>query len=291
MALMLAAPPFASTDIMALTALAPVSTETRDYQLKDFRGISVSGSVRVVYTQDKAFSVSLSARADMLDRVDVSVKHGILTVKHRREAKPGNPRRNNRHDRNCDVVLRVSAPLLSAIALSGASLFETGQMTTHDLTATVSGASKFHADVLECSVLTLTLQGASTADVDVTVCTDCHVSAQGASHVKMSKVTGTGQARWAATGASHLDVMDAGHKSCDVSLTGASRGTVRLHSSRVAISAAGASRLAAHVHCSALTAQSSGTSSIDLSGKAGKVKTTLGSTSASISTRHLQRAD
>jgi hypothetical protein len=151
-----------------------VKTENRE--VSDFKAIEVSGAFEVEITSQKDFSLEVEADDNLLPLITTEVDDGKLIIKSEKSIKTGNP-----------LKVRISAPDISGLELSGASkvnlvnlnndslsLDSTGaskikiEGTTKDFEVEMSGASKLDAESLKAENVSVESSGASSLNVFVT---------------------------------------------------------------------------------------------------------------------------
>lgn len=163
-------------------------TETRP--ASGFTSVAVSGALSVEVGTAGAAGVELSGDDNVLPLIRTEVEGDRLTVASRGSFRPKVP-----------LVIRVTAPQLAELAVSGASKAVLhgvhGDSLKIDLggasklradgavgrlTVEVSGASNAELDDLAAERVTATVEGASDADIAVSKALDAHVS--GASRLR-----------------------------------------------------------------------------------------------------------
>ena len=130
------------------------SETTTVYQLRDFTGIDVSGIAQVIFTQGPSFFVEVeeSPNPDLITKVE---KRGqtlyVSTEQKRRGVNIGS---------NDNPLVRITAPDLAAIKLSGVTVFNTSQITGRDLRIDISGASKMETGLMSYDKVVASTSGA-----------------------------------------------------------------------------------------------------------------------------------
>jgi hypothetical protein len=125
--------------------------ETRD--VGSFSAIDASGVFKVFLTQGDETIVEIETREDVMDRVEATVKGGVLVL-----STKGNTR-------NARIVARVTTPSIDKIKMSGASnLVGQNEIQSPELNINVSGASK-----LELALNTGSLETRGSGAVNITL--------------------------------------------------------------------------------------------------------------------------
>jgi hypothetical protein len=163
-----------------------VVKERRD--VSEFKQVDVS-AIQVEITAQKDFSVEVEADDNLLPLVRTEVRGGVLRIETNGRYKSRNP-----------IIVRVSAPNIEDLDVSGASKVSLTNLsnenfaihssgaskikvegTTANLEIKTSGASKINAENLKAENVSVDASGASHATVSVSG--DLKVNASGASNV------------------------------------------------------------------------------------------------------------
>ena len=261
---------------------------TRTYKLSDFTGIQVSNVVKVVYTQGDKYEVKLTGRTDWLDLMEVTSAGGMLKVKAKKTKAFNRVKKQDQPDGSHNFILRLTAPSLQDINLSGVSAFEGKQLTMGNLNLHLDGVSKFRADAIKCNDMRLNLSGASKVEVGSVKCKKIDGNITGASKVELPDVSQSQKAVFDVSGASKIDVT-AESLALEARIVGASKGELCFTGGNLSAYCAGASHINAEVRCKEVDAKCYGASKIELSGAAGKVETDKDGVASKIDTSCLKK--
>lgn len=138
---------------------SPASVRTREFNLKDFNGISAHSFYKVTLVRDDSFKVSVEFDSALEKYLKVHVSNGVLNLE--LKELPSSLQKGAK-------ILRatVHMPSLSSLDLSGAaSLTAEGRFESRkDFRATLSGASKVKDLNISASKASLDMSGASVCD-------------------------------------------------------------------------------------------------------------------------------
>ena len=261
---------------------------TRTYKLSDFTGIQVSNVVKVVYTQGDKYEVKLTGRTDWLDLMEVTSTGGMLKVKAKKTKAFNRVKKQDRPDGSHNFILRLTAPSLQDINLSGVSAFEGKQLTMGNLNLHLDGVSKFKADAIKSNDMRLNLSGVSKVEVGSLKCKKIDANINGASKAELPDVSQSQKAVFDVSGASKIDVT-AESLALEVRIVGASKGDLSFKGGNLSAYCAGASHLDTEVRCKEVEAKCYGASKIGLSGAAGRVETDKDGVASKIDTSRLNK--
>jgi len=197
-----------------ITGSGNILTEEMDFS--EFTQLEVSSAFDVEITQSDSYSVSITADDNLFDYIQVSkvgetLKIGLRTVNIRWPA---------------TLQANVTMPQLSGLNLSGAtSGTASGFSSTENLDIEVSGASSLELTEISAGDAMLNISGASDVIGDMAA-SDVNLIIDGASTVQLE---GSGNDIVAiVSGASRIRLGDFTVNNADVSLSGASSGTINL---------------------------------------------------------------
>lgn len=165
-----------------------VVTQARD--LNDFHAVEVSNAIQVEITAQKDFAIEVQADDNITPLVRTEVTGGVLRISCDKHYSTSSP-----------VRVRVSAPDIDGLDISGASNVTLAGVKNSGLTVEVSGASKVRVDGAT-SELKVEASGASKVDTSSLAAESCTVSTSGASNATVNAVSSL-QAD--ASGASHIN--------------------------------------------------------------------------------------
>ena len=192
----------------ALKGSGKLKTET--YNFTDFSDVEISSAFEVEITRSSSYSVTATVDDNLIKYVDVSKEGETLRIAFKRVTMEG----------PVTLKARITMPKLRGLDLSGATRGTvSGFSSTENVDLKVSGASKIIGDI-----------SAATVNFDVS----------GASTVQLKGSAGNMVA--VATGASKIKLAGFVVKNANVTLDGASTGSVNL-SGRLDADLSGASKL------------------------------------------------
>jgi len=180
----------------ALTASAAFAGDDKErvsttLELRDFERISISGVYDLSIDVGEDFSVEISGPAAEVDRVEASVKGGVLELGQSKSKK-----RWGRKQHGVDA--KISLPKLSGIDVSGVVDGDVDDIDAEDfdlsisgvgdirltgrcdsLDASVSGVGDLDADAFQCRVVKVSVSGVGDASVYASEEVDATVSGMG----------------------------------------------------------------------------------------------------------------
>jgi len=204
--------------------------ETEEMDFSEFTRVEVSSAFEVEIAQSDSYSVSVTADDNLFDYIQVSkvgetLKIGLRTVSIQWPA---------------TLQANVTMPQLHGLNLSGATNgTASGFTSTENLDIEVSGASSIELAEISAGDAMLNISGASDVTGDITA-GDVNLNVAGASTVQLEGSASDIVVE--ASGASRVKLGDFTINNADVSLSGASSGTVNL-SGRLDADLSGASNL------------------------------------------------
>ena len=181
-----------------------VVTERRE--IRDFKGVDVSGVFHVEIRAQEEFSVEIEADDNLLPLIRTEVRNGVLHLETDGRLK-------------CDngLKVRISAPDISQISASGASKVDLGGVKNSELRVDTSGASKVNLNG-ETEQFFVEVSGASSIDAENLKAETADISASGASRVSTFALN---ELRAQASGASKISYTGS-PKNIEKSSSGAS---------------------------------------------------------------------
>lgn len=239
---------FSGNAMYALTSEAveygvSVEPTTQKYDVKDFKSIQASGSLKITYEQSPDYSVEARSSKDMLDVLKVENQAGVLRL--------GLTKSLRRLTNDIEVI--VKGPALDYLKLSGACELMGNSVTMNtDATIDLSGACSVYFVNFKCKELNAELSGASNMDGTFVVNGEAKLSNSGAGSLK-GNINATDMVRLSNSGASSLK-MD-------------------VKAPRIIVRNSGTSGTTLAVDCDHLEVENTGISHMTLSGRADKVDT------------------
>jgi len=204
--------------------------DTQEFNFSDFARVEVGYAFEVEVVQSASYSVSITADDNLFDYILVS-KQGT-TLKIRLEPAL--------HYVFTTLQAKITMPQLDGLALSGATRGTvSGFSSTDNIDIEVSGASSLNLVEMSAGDIEFDISGASRVTGDITA-GDADFDVSGASTVQLE-----GSANDIvvdASGASHVKLAAFPVSNADVTLSGASSGTVNLDG-RLDADLSGASKL------------------------------------------------
>lgn len=215
-------------------------TDETALDLKGFEKVEVGGAVDVYFTQGEDFKISTTLSSDPNVKLYVKQEGKTLKVYTRSKIGAGDDEK---------PVVKFSAPLLTEVEVSGASLFETDSVGCNGrLEVEASGAAKVQLKRIVCQDLAVECSGAAKLDIGQSVCDKLVVENAGAANLLGS--IKAGEAKMVCSGAAD----------CQMDFKG---GPIGLNCS-------GACHVTMTLNCDGVTADCSGAAKVKLSGWAAK---------------------
>ncbi len=149
-----------------------IVTQQRD--VKGFKGVNVGGAILVEITAQKDFSVEIETDDNLLALIKTEVNDGVLEIETEGRISPTE-----------QVKVRISAPDIDKLEVSGASNLTLNNVKNSGLSLDASGASKVKITG-ETAKFTAELSGASKLDADSLTASKADLEASGASHVDVN---------------------------------------------------------------------------------------------------------
>lgn len=145
--------------------------------VSDFNGVDVGGIFQVEITAQKDFSVEIEADDNLLPLVKTEVRGGVLKLE-----------TANRISSKKSIKVRISAPNIESLEVSGASNVSLADAKNENLQIDASGASKVFLTG-ETSNLIADISGASQVDAENLKSQKVIVDASGASSINVFAVS------------------------------------------------------------------------------------------------------
>ncbi len=149
------------------------SIQTEKRNLSEFNAIEVGGAVEVEVVAQKDFSVEVEADDNLLQFIKTEVNGDTLVIKTDKRFSTRNP-----------VRVRISAPDIENLEVSGASKLSLVNLKNDSLRVDSSGASKIKVDG-ETKNLSVELSGASRLDAENLKTENADIDASGASNANV----------------------------------------------------------------------------------------------------------
>ncbi|MBO4811252.1 MAG: DUF2807 domain-containing protein [Prevotella sp.] len=236
------------------------SGETTTYQLRDFTCIDAGGVVRVQFTQGQNYSVEVVESGDPNLETKVEKKGKTLRISTKTKTQNAN------NSSNEYPVVRITAPQLEGIVMSGVALFNAATVNGNQLNIDVSGASKMEIGQLKYNRVTLDCSGASKLTAAINA-DDMYLDCSGASKLALN------------TEGKTMKVSNSGASKCDITFVGGSIDFDNSGAGKVDLKL---------VDCQELKAHNSGASKFVISGNADKTMIDASGVSK-IDTSHLNQ--
>lgn len=144
-------------------------------EVNDFHAVDVGGIFQVEITAQKTYGVEVQTDDNLLGLITTHVDgDGVLHIDAERRIKSDSP-----------IRVRVSAPDIDDLDVSGAANVTVVDLKNTDLSVDSSGASKIKITG-ETAKLTVDVSGATRVDAEDLKATSANVDASGASHVTVN---------------------------------------------------------------------------------------------------------
>ncbi|MBP5278087.1 MAG: DUF2807 domain-containing protein [Prevotella sp.] len=228
------------SDAMAGT---PVQPKITTYDFKNFNSLTLSGSVKVYFTQGKNYSIKVEESNSPYLMTIVELKGQVLSIKTK------NTRRIN--IRANSPVVRITAPQLVGIHASGAVAVNISNLKTADFNINTSGASKLMFNDIACNKMLIGCSGASKLNMGKISCPTINLNSSGACEMNMTIVN---------------------NKNAVMTFSGASKGSLKYKGDHLKMQSSGAGKININVDCKLLEAHNSGAAKIMISGTADKTE-------------------
>ena len=233
---------------------------TTTYELRDFTAIDAGGVVRVQFTQGQDYSVEVDESGDPNIETKVEKKGQTLRISTKTKNQNANISSNEY------PVVRITAPQLAEIVMSGATHFNAANIVGKQLNIDVSGASKMEIGQLKYNRVNLDCSGASKLTAAINA-DDMLLDCSGASKLALN------------TEGKTMKVSNSGASKCDITFAG---GCIDFDNS-------GAGKVDLKlVDCQEVKAHNSGASKFTISGNADNTKIDASGV-AKIDTSHLNQ--
>lgn len=185
--------------------------ETENYNFSDFNDVMISSAFKVEITQASSYSISVTVDADKMELIRVTKEGNQLIIGINPHLVPVNFH---------TLEAKITMPDITGLTLSGATSCDLqGFSSSHEFSLDLSGASRLVGD-LDAGDAHFILSGASM------------VQLQGSANDMLANVSG----------ASNMNLSSFELNNANISLSGASKGTVKLDGTLDA-SLSGASKL------------------------------------------------
>lgn len=203
--------------ILSVLAAVPAAAADRRFDAAGFDRVAVSGSDDVTIRQGSGFSVAATGAQDDLDRLQIRVEGGVLTI----GRKPGVMSRGK------DVAIAVSMPALRGVALSGSANVKADKGAADVFDVKLSGSGLVAVASLDAKTANVSVSGSG----DVRLAGRCgaqNVRVAGSGDVDLSalacvntaiSVAGSGNVLARASGKAAIRVAGSG----DVTVTGGAK--------------------------------------------------------------------
>ena len=148
-----------------------IVTEKRS--LSGFKGVDVGGVFHVEITAQKDYGVEIGTDDNLLRLIRTEVNDGVLEIESEERLSPTNK-----------ILVRVSAPDINALEVSGAAKVTLNGLKNSGLAVEASGASKLKI-AGETAKLTVEASGASKIDAEDLRSVNATIDGSGASNVDL----------------------------------------------------------------------------------------------------------
>ena len=220
----------------------PVQPKTTTYDFKNFNSLTLSGIVKVYFTQGKHYSIKVEESNSPYLKTIVELKGQVLSVRTKST-------RKNIHANS--PVVRITAPQLVGIRTSGAVTVYMSNLKAADFNINTSGASKLLFNDITCNKMLIGCSGASKLNTGKISCPSMNLNSSGACEMNMT-------------------IMN--NKNAVMLFSGASKGSIKYKGDHLKMQSSGAGKINMTVDCKVLEAHNSGAAKIMISGTADKTE-------------------
>jgi hypothetical protein len=147
--------------------------QTENREVSNFKTIDVSGAFEVEIVAQKDFSLEVEADDNLLGLIRTEVDGDTLKIKSEKSIKTGNP-----------MKIRISAPDISGLELSGASKVNLTNLNNDSLSLGSSGASKIKIEGTTGN-FDIEMSGASKLDAENLKAENVSIESSGASNLSV----------------------------------------------------------------------------------------------------------
>lgn len=184
---------------------------TKNVKVGNFEGIKLSGSSNIIYTQKEGVpSVEIYGSDNLIPLLETFVENGNLVIKYKKDTSI----------RNGKMQIKVSAPAISLLSISGSSdvKLANGITTNKDVSISVSGSGSIEGNKVSCSNLAVKISGSG----------DLELKGVAANHTKMT-ISGSGDAditgnctdaTYKVSGSGNINAKDLKTQNVDVHISG-----------------------------------------------------------------------
>jgi len=196
-------------------------TARRDFQVAEFRSVSLTGSPDVVVTVGGPPSVRAEGDARLVERLDIRVEDGDLKI----GVRDGKSWNLFRHDRGATV--HVTVPALEAAALTGSGDMRIDRVQAERFTASLTGSGDIVVGQLRAGEAAFSVAGSGAIRATGSA-ERSHVDLAGSGDVDLGRfeirdavvsLAGSGDVTARATGTARVSLMGSG----DVTILGPAR--------------------------------------------------------------------
>lgn len=208
--------------------------DTIQISATDFQKIDASGYADITFIQSDTYSIEASGNKDLLKYMHVKVSDHTLVIQFD----------NVIHVNNKYVKLRIQAPALEDLDISGSCKFSLDILNTQDFLLDVSGAAECRLNNLTCNKLGAEIDGAAQCEAVI--------------YAKEATLDLSGAAQ------SQLDIAA---ERIGTDISGAHIATIHFEGTGCSAEASGAAELTLDLQCDDVVAEASGAANVVLSGK------------------------
>jgi Putative auto-transporter adhesin, head GIN domain len=184
---------------------------SRTFAATGFTGVELAGSDNVVVTRGDAFSVVATGPQEVLDKLEVTVKNGVLVVS----------RKSNMMNWNSDkgATIAVTLPLLDSAELSGSGEMTVDTASGDSVDVVLSGSGNLDVASVTAKTLAvalagsgdLTIRGGKADSGDVAVAGSGDVDVKGVTLASADiSVAGSGDVDATATSTAEVSIVGSG---------------------------------------------------------------------------------
>lgn len=213
--------------------------ERKELDLSGFSSLLLSTNMDIIYTQADSFHVCIEGNEKVISQHHVVVEGATLKDIVSEDAPGFMP----------VVRLRISAPTLSSIDISGAGDVDfTNDVSFDDFTVTMSGSGDIETENMTCGHLKVSMTGPGDLDTENIICKSADVAVEGSGDSKFHKIISEGNAKFLCSGAGNIKA--------------------KVKSNNIKVMSLGAGDTDIEASCNKIEATASGTGNMELSGEA-----------------------
>ena len=166
---------------------------TKNVKVSNFEGIKLSGSSNIIYTQKEGTpSIEIYGSDNLIPLLETFVENGNLIIKYKK----------NTSIRNGKMQIKVSAPAISSLSISGSGdvKLANGITTNKDVAISISGSGDIEGNKVSCRNLAVKVSGSGDIDLKGVAANHTEVTISGSGDIDIAgncadaayKISGSG---------------------------------------------------------------------------------------------------